>query len=183
MDDYADILELPPVFTPRPVFDRPKGRLCEEEIALLKPLVLERLSAGVEDRKQIYTDLRISRKHLVEWCKTDVEFATQLQSASEHHHEAMADALLTLHDKHINPAMAKVESDNRKWWLGIQDRQRFGTKVEVSNAADAGLIDVLKAAISRIPRPALQPDSNLRVIEHEATLDPADILALPSNDD
>lgn len=160
--DVEALLELPPAAWQS--FERPGGKIGDDERAYIKTRVVEMLADGVVRRREIFAILKVSMRELRKWCSGDANFAHEFELAQELHRSAMEDHLLALHDEHINPAMAKVQSDNIKWVLGVQDRSRYGTKVDVTDSASAGLVDVLRAAVARIPLPT----SDMKTIEHEA---------------
>lgn len=71
-------------------------------------------------------------------------------------HDALADALINIDNHrihgHSDPKMAKVVSDNIKWFLSKKDTKRFGDKVEVTHTltADRAIVDALNAARARV---------------------------------
>lgn len=81
----------------------------------------------------------------------------QLRAEAERRgHDALADALINIDNHrihgHSDPKMAKVVSDNIKWFLSKKDQKRFGDKVEVSHTltADRAIVDALNAARTRV---------------------------------
>lgn len=153
-----------------PLFERPNGRPSPDEQAFIKQAMIDRVSQG-EPPTRIALSLNISLGTVEKWAKADADFGDRYQTAKESGNSFLADGLLTVHDKHFNPAMAKIESDNTKWLLGVRDRNVYGAKVEVTDTASAGLVDVLKAAIARIPRPNAGPTLDLATIEDAQVID------------
>ena len=130
----------------------------------------------------------ISQQAIIMWGKTDAEFRDQLNYANEAFNSRLADSLLDVHNRHFNPAMAAVEAKATMWVLGVRDRNKYGAKLEVNNNNNAGLVDVLKAAIARIPRPDEHssqslngPILDLSKAEDAQVIDVDDLLALPSS--
>lgn len=160
---------------------RNKG-YSDDQVIAMKLIILEKLAEGIA-KTAICRDLGLAPKTLKAWRLVDAAFENECQMCEKLGNEALADGLLTAHTEHLNPAMAKVESDNTKWLLAVRDRSTYGTKVEVSDTSSAGLVDVLKAAIARIPLPAaqvltpldVQPMCDLAMIEEAQPLTMADI--------
>lgn len=78
------------------------------------------------------------------------------QEAERRGHDALADALINIDNHRIHgqsdPKMAKVISDNIKWFLSKKDTKRFGDKIEVQHSLslDRTIVDVLNAARNRV---------------------------------
>ena len=154
----------------------------DSAMAAMKLIIIEKLAEGVA-KTVICRDLGLSPKTMKAWRLVDADFESECQTSENLGNSALAEGLLTLHVDHLNPAMAKVQADNTKWLLAVRDRSTYGTKVEVSDTSSAGLVDVLKAAIARIPLPAaqvltpleVQPICDLAMIEEAQPLTMADI--------
>lgn len=165
--DIEDLLALPVEPSTKPQFLRIGGKLSPEEVEYARSQLLERLGHGVDRLPTILADLNITRRLVRLWVKADAKFAAALAESQELHNLAMEDQLLTLHERHESPQMAKVEADNIRTVLGWRDRQRYGTKVEVTDSANAGLAEALRAAIDRIPRPSV----DITPLQRPQTLD------------
>lgn len=158
---------------------RPKGQKpSPEEKAEIKERVINLLSDGMSLNK-IAKAHNISYQAIQMWAKADADFNDKLNSANECYNESLADGLLDVHERHFNPAMAAVESKNTQWVLGVRDRNKYGAKLEVTET-NAGLVDVLKAAIARIPRPDGGPMVDRTDALDLEAVDVTDLLALPS---
>ena len=78
-----------------------------------------------------------------------------LVNATQRGHDAMAEALLHPDNNAVygqpNPQMAKVVSDNIKWYLAKADTKRFGDKIEVRHeiTLDRAITDAMDAARKR----------------------------------
>lgn len=77
-------------------------------------------------------------------------------------YDALADALLRPGNHktygETNPQMAKVVSDNIKWYLSKKDQKRFGEKIEIKHeiTLDRAITDAMDAARKRaLDRPAI----------------------------
>lgn len=90
-------------------------------------------------------------------------------------HDALADALINIDNHrihgHSDPKMAKVVSDNIKWFLSKKDTKRFGDKVEVTHTltADRAIVDALNAARNRVAQiaPPVVEDAIFEVVNDE----------------
>lgn len=95
----------------------------------------------------------------------DPELQMMRQEAERRGHDALADALINIDNHRIHgqsdPKMAKVVSENIKWYLGKKDNKRFGDKVEVQHSLtlDRTIVDVLAAARYRVA--ALAPPTDV----------------------
>lgn len=166
---------------------RPTGsKPCDAEKAAIKANTIEMLCRGINLSK-IGQAHNLSCQAIKMWTKVDAEFNTQFNYANECFNEILENSLLDVHNRHFNPAMAAVESKNTQWVLGVRDRNKYGAKLEVTET-NAGLVDVLKAAIARIPRPDEHssqslngPILDLSKAEDAQVIDVDDLLALPSS--
>ena len=166
---------------------RPTGaKPCDAEKAEIKANTIEMLCRGINLSK-IGQAHNLSCQAIKMWTKVDAEFNTQFNYANECFNEILENSLLDVHNRHFNPAMAAVEAKATMWVLGVRDRERYGTKLEVNNNNNAGLVDVLKAAIARIPRPDEHgsqslngPMLDLSKAEDAQVIDIDELLALPS---
>ena len=86
----------------------------------------------------------------------DPDLQAMRQEAEHRGHDALADALINIDNHRIHgqtdPKMAKVVSENIKWFLAKKDTKRFGDKVEIQHSVtlDRAIVDVLTAARSRV---------------------------------
>lgn len=93
-------------------------------------------------------------------------------------HDSLADALINIDNHTIHgqtdPKMARVVSDNIKWFLEKKDPKRFGQKVEVNHnvTMDRAITNALNEARRRVSSMARSPD----VVD-------AEFITLPSDDD
>jgi hypothetical protein len=95
-------------------------------------------------------------------------------AAEERGYDTMADALLSIQSHPVygstNPQMAKVISDNIKWFLGRKRPAKFGDKVQVDVhvSADREIINALKLAQEQAARAGVLPPP---VIEDAEVID------------
>lgn len=86
----------------------------------------------------------------------DPDLQAMRQEAEHRGHDALADALINIDNHRIHgqtdAKMAKVVSENIKWFLAKKDTKRFGDKVEIQHSVtlDRAIVDVLTAARSRV---------------------------------
>lgn len=70
--------------------------------------------------------------------------------------DAMADALLNPDNHklygHSDPKMARVQSDNIRWWLSKRRPKEFGDRIEINHhlTADKAIVQALTAARNRV---------------------------------
>jgi len=89
------------------------------------------------------------------YIKNNLTLQELLIEAEQRCYDAMADALLNPdnHDiyGHSDPKMAKVQSDNMKWFLDKKDRKRYGERVTVDHnlTADKAIVAALTAGRQR----------------------------------
>lgn len=109
------------------------------------------------------------------YCGEHAELLQMYQEAIQRGHDVLADILLEI-DTHtlygtMNPAMAKVLSDNIKWYLAHKDPVRYGEKVTITHniTADKAITDALQAAKTRAfavaAPPALPPPPADNIID------------------
>lgn len=79
--------------------------------------------------------------------------------------ESKADELADLHEQGLNPQVFRTHSENLKWLIARRNPNTFGDKASQAGQANAALIDVLQAAIKRIPKPDIDP---VKVIDSQA---------------
>lgn len=106
----------------------------------------------------------------------DPDLQAMRQEAEHRGHDALADALINIDNHRIHgstdPKMAKVISENIKWFLAKKDTKRFGDKVEIQHSVtlDRAIVDVLTAARSRVaalPSPNNVVDAEFVTIEED----------------
>ena len=109
----------------------------------------------------------------------DPDLQAMRQEAEHRGHGALADALINIDNHRIHgqtdPKMAKVVSENIKWFLAKKDTKRFGDKVEIQHSVtlDRAIVDVLTAARSRaaaLPSPNNVVDAEYKVLEEDAEI-------------
>lgn len=87
--------------------------------------------------------------------KDNPELVEMLAEAEQVGHDTLAAILLEIdRDPHYgtnDPRMAKVMSDNIKWFLAKKDPKKFGEKIVIENklTADRAILDALDAAKNR----------------------------------
>lgn len=98
------------------------------------------------------------------WIKDSAELTAQYDEAVQRGHDAMAEALINIdnnqHHRHSDPKMAKVVSDNIKWYLAKKKPKEFGhnVSVEVSGSIDLAIVNALEAAKNRVAELAAPED-------------------------
>ena len=106
------------------------------------------LSRSLDGAQLSYTTYR-------KYVRDNPELQELFAEAETRGRDVLADTLLEI-DSHpfygsTNPQMAKVISDNIKWFLARKDPTRYGDKVTIENhyTADKAIIDALEAAKAR----------------------------------
>lgn len=99
------------------------------------------------------------RKHglsifdVLRWQRTYTQIEHLFTQAVEAWTHIKADELLELPDRGWNPAVARTHSDNIKWLVSRRNRRDYGDSTEPAAQVQGALVDALKEAINRIPRP------------------------------
>lgn len=127
----------------------------DEEITFLKAEICDRIGDGTLTTHATLT-LGISWRELARWQKDDPDFRDELKTAQEQLTEIKADALTTIHETIPNVKRAQVASNNLRWWLAKRRPEVFGESGE-RPSDEPQLLDILRAAIGRIPRPSEPP--------------------------
>ena len=141
---------------------------------------LELISQGLT-KTQACDDARVSVAQFDSCIDRDPELQTLRQEAETRGHDALADALINIDNHRVHgqsdPKMAKVISENIKWYLGKKDNKRFGDKVEVQHSLtlDRTIVDVLAAARYRVA--ALAPPTDVVDAEFVTVVEDDDELA------
>lgn len=90
----------------------------------------------------------------------DEQLHTMFAEAETRGTDAMAEALINIDNHRIhgqsNPQMAKVVSDNIKWFLSKKRPDQFGDRVKVDHSVtvDVAITTALDAARRRLPAPS-----------------------------
>jgi hypothetical protein len=131
-----------------------------EEQYDLKCRVLERMLQGdggcaVISAAKAAALLHIPVTWVRVWLKSDVQWALAVKEAEETLSHLLAEDLLTIHDTVRDPKAAKIASDNIKWYIGKKSEDFADRKADTRD--NAALVDLLREAIDRIPRPAAAP--------------------------
>lgn len=98
------------------------------------------------------------------YVKSDVSLGALFMEAEQRGYDAMADALLAPDNHtqygHTNPQMAKIQSDNIKWFLSKKRPKDYGERIEIKHeiTLDRAITDAMDRAKARI---------NGTVIEHD----------------
>lgn len=106
----------------------------------------------------------------------DEQLKSLRAEAERRGHDSLADALINIDNHKIHgqsdPKMARVVSDNIKWFLEKKDPKRFGQKVEVNHnvTVDRAITNALNAARGRVAAIAKSPD----VVDAEFVTIPSD---------
>lgn len=87
------------------------------------------------------------------WLKSDPDYRYVITLHEEWHTHAMAESLLSIHDLFGDAKMATMASANIKWYVARKNAKDYGDGGKEDKDTSA-LVDVLREAIARIPRPA-----------------------------
>ncbi|WP_414464372.1 hypothetical protein [Hyphomicrobium sp. DY-1] len=168
MSDIDDLLALPSDGHTADMLALPEPPTEAEQIERIKRHVCDMLNDGLLTPTEINKSLKITKKRLDQLAADDAKFKDELTRARENNNAMLEDLLLNVHNEHLNPAMAKVRSENIKWVLGVRDRSRYGTKIDVTDTNSGQLVDVLRMAIARIPRSDTANERPIELIEAQA---------------
>jgi hypothetical protein len=100
----------------------------------------------------------ISRYLFVAACKDNPELRQLFEDAADEGWDVMAETLINIETVTSDARMAKVLSDNIKWFLS-KKKAAYGERVTIvnENSADKVITEALRAAILRIPEPVRVP--------------------------
>lgn len=135
------------------------------------PLVMEALDKIAEGMTETRAcdEVRINPAVFKNYISKSDELQEMYTEALQRGYDAMADALLNP-DNHAlygrsDSKMAKVQSDNIKWFLEKRDAKRFGQRVQVDHhlTADRAITQALLAARNRVPLLAHEPSEIIDV--------------------
>lgn len=124
--------------------------------------VIEKITDGVTETSAC-DELGLSISTFKLYINRDPELQDLYAEALQRGYDALADALLNPMNHalygHSDPKMAKVQSDNIKWFLEKRDAKRFGQRVEVNHhiTADKAITAALTASRNRIAQIEHQP--------------------------
>jgi hypothetical protein len=107
------------------------------------------------------------------YIKNNPQLQDMYAEALQRGYDALADALLSPDNHHLygqsDAKMAKVVSDNIKWFLERKDSKRYGQRVEINHhlSADKAITQALLAARNRValPEPDDAIDASFSVVE------------------
>lgn len=141
------------------------------------PLILKALDdiAGGMTETRACDQHRLSVSTFKKYINESAELQDMYAEALQRGYDALADALLDPQGHmlygHSDSKMAKVQSDNIKWFLEKRDAKRFGQRVQVDHhiTADKAITAALTAARNRVP---LLEDNALPIID--VTPEPSD---------
>lgn len=90
------------------------------------------------------------------YVKGDIQLGALFMEAEVRGRDAMADALLSPDNHslygHTNPQMAKIQSDNIKWYLSKKDPKSYGERIEIKHeiTLDRAITDAMDRAKARV---------------------------------
>lgn len=129
----------------------------QEEISRIKQAMVASVTSGTavgaSQRK-----LGISSHDMVKWQVEDLEFRMAMDSARESFAEHLSESLLHMHETIEDPRMARVASDNARWYLERRHRKMFGASVDVNVNTQISVSSALAEARSRLVRPIRDPE-------------------------
>lgn len=118
--------------------------------------VLDKIAGGVTETRAC-DECRINPSVFKNYISKSDDLQDMYAEALQRGYDAMADALLNPDNHalygHSDSKMAKVQSDNIKWFLEKRDAARFGQRVQVNHhlTADKAITQALLAARNRVP--------------------------------
>lgn len=118
--------------------------------------VLDKITEGMTETRAC-DEVRLNPAVFKNYIQKSAELQDMYAEAMQRGHDAMADALLNPDNHalygHSDSKMAKVQSDNIKWFLEKRDAKRFGQRVQVDHhlTADKAITQALLAARNRVP--------------------------------
>ena len=128
-----------------------------EDVRRLKDAIVSMVTGGTgisaSQRK-----LGIDSREMVDWQVEDIEFADRVAKARECFADHLSESLLHMHETIEDPRMARVASDNARWYLERRHRKMFGASVDVNVNTQISVTSALAEARSRLVRPIRDPE-------------------------
>lgn len=109
--------------------------------------------------------LGIMKDTVYQWQFRHAEIRQYFGRIDELWAHAKADELAELAESGLNAQIMRTHADNLKWLMARKARRHYGDEAAKQSTADnVALIDVLREAVQRIPRPS---DDAMKVINNE----------------
>ncbi len=112
--------------------------------------ILSRYADG-ETLSTICKDKNMPKRNTVyRWRQSYPEFGEAYEMAIEEHTDALIDQAGEIVDREVNPQLAKVRADHRKWLASRLNRSKYGDKLEVNHNHTIDIAQALLDATKRM---------------------------------
>jgi hypothetical protein len=117
--------------------------------------IIQKVAEGTT-LKSACAQFSIPRVEAMRAIRSDTRLTEMLQAAQQDHQDTLSETLLKIDNDleygHTDPKMAKVVSENIKWYLARNNPAKFGEriKVETTHTADSVILAALNAAKARV---------------------------------
>ena len=112
--------------------------------------ILSRYANG-ETLSAICKDKNSPKRNTVyRWRQSYPEFGDAYEMAIEEHTDALIDQAGEIVDNEVNPQLAKVRADHRRWLASKLNRARYGDKLDVQHNHTLDISPVLALAVKRM---------------------------------
>ena len=90
------------------------------------------------------------RTTIYRWRKDYPDFGNAYLLAQEEHVDALIDQAGDIVDSELNPQLAKVKADHRRWLASRLNRQKYGDKLDVQHNHTLDISSALSKALERL---------------------------------
>ncbi len=112
--------------------------------------ILSRYADG-ETLSKICNCKNMPRRNTVyRWRQSYPEFGEAYLLAEAEHTDALIDEAGEIVDREVNPQLAKVRADHRKWLASRLNRSKYGDKLEVNHQHTIDIAPALALAVKRM---------------------------------
>lgn len=112
--------------------------------------ILSRYADG-ETLSKICKDKRMPKRNTVyRWRSSYPDFGEAYLQAQEEHVDALVDEAGEIVDTELNPQLAKIRADHRRWMASKLHRQKYGDKLDVQHNHTLDIAPALALAVKRM---------------------------------
>ena len=90
------------------------------------------------------------RTTIYRWRKDYPDFGNAYLLAQEEHIDALIDQAGDIVDSELNPQLARVKADHRRWLASRLNRQKYGDKLDVQHNHTLDITPIISKALERL---------------------------------
>jgi hypothetical protein len=90
------------------------------------------------------------RTTIYRWRKDYPDFGKAYQLAQEEHVDALVDEAGQIVDTELNPQLAKIRAEHRRWLASKLNRAKYGDKLDIQHKHTIDIAPILLAATKRL---------------------------------